>query len=179
MISSNTLESGALVITLGTFEVTTNGHVQVVEENAASWPRYTFRFEEKGKDQMMRCPPGPLDGEAREEWERRALRPWRMEIKRSLLAERGWWCERCGDLSQVLDLDEGVVPRCDMGGLSLEKRARAFAEVNLFLLCPDCNREQAHDRDGAFRRACERYGEEMVRAWYQSLGLKAPRREWL
>jgi hypothetical protein len=123
-------------------------------------------------------PPVPEPGESREDWERRALRPWRLEMKRKLLLERGPMCERgCGRRAQ--DLDEAVVPRCDMGGLSLDQRRLAFCEVNLALLCAECNRNEAHDREGAWARACQRHGEAAVRAWYAGLGLKAPRREWM
>ena len=122
----------------------------------------------------LRYPPHSLPGQTRLQWERDRLNPWRMEIKRLLLDERGWRCERCGVTGTVLDLDEGILPRCDMRGLSLEQRRLAFCEVQLFLLCPRCNRESAHDRDGAFERACARYGDQVVREWYVSLGLRAP-----
>jgi hypothetical protein len=127
---------------------------------------------------FLRFPPKPEPGESLLDWEARALRPWRMEMKRKLLAERGRMCERgCGNPAQ--DLDEGLLTRGDMRGLSLEKRRLAFGEPNLFLLCRQCNRHEAHDREGAFLRACQRYGEETVRAWYASLELKAPRADWL
>jgi hypothetical protein len=128
---------------------------------------------------MIRIPPPPREGESRQQWETWALRPWRMDVKMALLAQRGWKCERCGSTVRPFDLDEGIVPRCDMGGLSLDQRRMAFAEVNLFIVCARCNRYEAHDRDGAFRRACTRYGESVVRSWYASLGLKAPRADWL
>jgi len=121
-------------------------------------------------------PPPPLDGETRQEWEARALRPWRMEKKRNLLNHRGWKCERCGARSEVLDLDEGIVPRSSMRGLPLEKRRIAFGLYNLFILCPACNREEAHQQEWAFERSCQRYGESHVRAWYASIEFKAP--EW-
>lgn len=105
------------------------------------------------------------------------MNPWRNEEKRRLLAERGWACERCGGAAE--HLDEGIVPRGDMRGFDLEQRQIAFASCNLFLLCARCNVEEAHDREGAFRRACGRYGEEAVREWYGSLKLKVPRKEWL
>jgi len=124
----------------------------------------------------IRYPPEPEDGQSRVEWEKVHLNPWRNEMKRRLLAERGTACERCGQ--PAWDLDEGIVPRADMRGFSLEQRRLAFGEVNLFLLCGRCNRESAHDRDGAWARACARYGEKAVREWYAGLGLRAPRREW-
>jgi hypothetical protein len=128
---------------------------------------------------MFRFPPEPEDGQTRIEWEWNLLNPWRNEIKRRLLAERGWRCERCGSRQLPLDLDEAIVPRADMRGLSLDRRRLAFGEPNLSIACAECNRESAHDRDGAWERACARYGEEAMRDWYRSLNLKAPRKEWL
>lgn len=128
---------------------------------------------------MIRTPPLPRKGESRKAWEARVLRPWRMEIKRALLVQRGWRCERCGSGVPPFDLDEGIIPRADMRGLDLEQRRMAFAEVNLFVICANCNRYEAHDRDGSFARACARYGEDAVREWYASLGLRAPRVDWL
>jgi len=122
---------------------------------------------------LIEYPPEPLSGETRIEWERRALNPWRMEMKRKLFARRGPTCERCGE-RRAIDLDEGIVPRCDMRGLSVKQRRIAFGSCNLFLLCEKCNRESAHDREAAFRRACGRFGEREVRAWYAGIGLKAP-----
>jgi len=78
----------------------------------------------------------------------------------------------------AVDLDECLVTRGDMRGLDLEQRRLAFASCNLALLCARHNREEAHDRDGAWARACERYGEDAVRKWYAGLGLKAPRKDW-
>jgi hypothetical protein len=66
-----------------------------------------------------------------------------------------------------------------MKGFSLDRRRLAFGEPNLSIACARCNRESAHDRDGAWVRACARYGEEAMRDWYWSLDLKAPRKEWL
>ena len=128
--------------------------------------------------QWVRFPPPPREGETRLQWERRALNPWRQEEKGRLVRERGYACERCGD-DRAIDLDEGIVPRCDMGGLSLEQRRLAFGSPNLFLLCAHCNREEAHQREWAFEQACKRYGEQAVREWYFQLNLKVPRREWL
>jgi hypothetical protein len=126
---------------------------------------------------VIRYPPHPFAGETREQWERRALRPWRMAEKARLLAERGPMCERCGERAQ--DLDECCVTRGDMRGLNLGKRRLAFASCNLALLCARCNRESAHDRDGAWERNCGIYGKERMQEWYESLGLRAPRRAWL
>jgi ribosomal protein L37AE/L43A len=126
---------------------------------------------------MIEYPPEPLPGESRAEWDRRVA-PWRMEMKRKLLARRGWRCERCGQQGGVLDLDEALVTRGDMRGLSLEQRRLSFGEVNLAIVCADCNRTR-HDREGAWARACGRYGEDVVRAWYASLRLRAPRAEWM
>ena len=120
----------------------------------------------------IRYPPPALKGQSRQEWEHIALRGWRMEEKRRLIAERGWRCERCG--AAATDLDEGILPRCDMRGLSLEQRRLAFCSINCFLLCARCNREEAHQRGWAFGQACQRYGEQRVREWYGSLGLRAP-----
>ena len=126
----------------------------------------------------IRYPPEPHENETRIEWERRALRPWRMEEKARLLRKRGYRCERC-EKRPVSDLDESIVPRCDMMGLSLEQRRLAFGTPNLTLSCQVCNRERAHDQAGAFERACQRYGEQRVREWYASLCLRAPRHEFL
>ena len=101
-----------------------------------------------------------------------AIGRWRMEEKRRLLHERGPLCERCGARAQ--DLDEGIVTRGDMRGFSKDQKRIAFASANLFLLCADCNRNQAHQRKWAFEQSCKRYGEQAVREWYGSLELKAP-----
>ena len=66
-----------------------------------------------------------------------------------------------------------------MRGLDLDRRRLAFATCNMELACPACNREAAHDRDGAWERACARFGEGAMREWYGGLALKAPRKEWL
>jgi hypothetical protein len=124
----------------------------------------------------IRYPPEPLPDEQPREWDTR-LRAWRMEEKRRLLAERGWNCQRCG--ARATQLDEGIVTRGDMRGFSLEQKRLAFASCNLFLLCADCNVNQAHDREGAWAKACAWYGEDAVRAWYFQLHLKAPRKEFL
>lgn len=126
----------------------------------------------------IRYPPAALPGESRVEWERRALNPWRQQEKRRLMLERGYICERCGQQAAI-DLDESLIPRCDMGGFDLDQRRIAFSSPNLTLACMDCNREQAHDRDAAWKRAVARYGEDTVRAWYFQLHLKAPRIDWL
>ena len=125
----------------------------------------------------IRYPPEPEPGQGREDWERKLLNPWRQEEKRRLLSERGRLCERCGE-RVAIDLDETILPRCDMGGLSLAQRRLAFASVNLTLSCVTCNRHHAHDRAGAWKRACKLYGEDVVREWYRSLGLKAPRHDF-
>jgi len=101
-----------------------------------------------------------------------------MEMKRKLLLRRGPMCERCGQ-RRAVDLDEGIVPRCDQRGLAVAQRRLAFGSCNLFLLCESCNRESAHDREGAFRLACERFGEREVRNWYAGIGLKAPDRRFM
>ena len=98
---------------------------------------------------------------------------WRIKEKGRLFVERGYTCERCG-LNIATDLDEGIVPRCDMRGFSKGQRQKAFASCNLFLLCARCNREEAHQREWAFEQSCKRYGEDKVRQWYSSLELKAP-----
>ena len=123
--------------------------------------------------QWVRFPPPPREGETRIEYERRALNRWRMAEKERLLRERGTICERCR-MQPATDLDEGIIPRCDQRGLSLEQRRIAFASCGLFLLCAKCNREEAHQREWAFEQACQRYGEQKVRAWYASLQLKVP-----
>jgi len=128
---------------------------------------------------MLHYPPEPWPGESRIDWEQRALNPWRNEIKRHLLAERGWACEREGCERPAEHLDEAIIPRCDMRGLSVEQRWLAFCEVNLAVLCAECNTASAHDRDGAWDRACSRYGEQTMKTWYASLGLKAPRKDWV
>ena len=122
----------------------------------------------------IRYPPEPYENETRLQWEARCLRPWRMEEKARLLRERGPMCERPGCTTVAIDLDEGIIPRCDMRGLPLWKRRLAFGTCNLFLLCARCNREEAHQVEWAFERACQRYGEQRVRAWYASLELRAP-----
>lgn len=123
-------------------------------------------------------PPEPEEGQTRVEWERTHLNPWRQLMKGKLLARHGPMCARgCGRFG--IDYDEPLLPRCDMGGLSLEKRRLAFASCNGELCCAPCNRESAHDRDAAWERACERYGEGAVRAWYAGIGLRAPRADWL
>lgn len=133
----------------------------------------------------IRYPPSVLSGESRAAWEKRALRPWRMEIKIKLLNERGWKCERCSkkftpsDITSTIHLDETIIPRCDMRGLSVQKRRLAFCEINLTLSCQNCNCNHGHDRRGAFKRACQLYGESIVRDWYDSLGLKAPIYEFM
>lgn len=121
-------------------------------------------------------PPEP-DGMDRKAWERDVLRPWRMEVKEQLFLERGCMCERCGGAAS--DLDEGCVTRGDMRGLSAEQKRIAFASVNLFILCAECNRYRAHQRDWAFWQASKRYGENVVRDWYLSIGLKVPRVDFL
>ena len=126
----------------------------------------------------IRYPPPAREGETRIDWERRALRPWRMDEKQRLFRERGTICERCR-MQPAQDLDEGCVPRCDMRGFSLEQRRIAFSSANLFLLCVDCNRNQAHQREWAFEQSCSRYGEQAVREWYGSLDLKAPDRRFM
>jgi hypothetical protein len=102
-----------------------------------------------------------------------------MGEKLALLAERGWTCQREGCGAQAQDLDEAILTRGDMRGFSWEQRRLAFCSINLELVCARHNREEAQDREGAWARACERYGEEKMRAWYRSMGLRAPRREWL
>jgi len=123
-------------------------------------------------------PPEPLEGEDRRSWEVRALNPWRMEMKAKMLARRGPLCARgCGRMA--VDYDEPIIPRCSMRGLSLEKRRLAFASANAELTCIPCNRESAHDRDGAWRRAVERFGLEAMQIWYASLELRAPDRRFM
>ena len=116
-------------------------------------------------------PPTAILGESRQDWERRALNPWRMEMKRKLLVTRGNLCERgCGRMAT--DLDEPIVPRADMRGLSLEQRRLAFSTANMELACSRCNRESPHDRAGAWERACKRFGLDTMIDWYASLGLR-------
>lgn len=64
-------------------------------------------------------------------------------------------------------------------GTGIIRLQYAFASCNLFLLCARCNREEAHQREWAFRTACDRYGEGAVRAWYASLELRASRYEFM
>jgi len=123
-------------------------------------------------------PPPALEGESRINWERRALNPWRNQMKAWLFVERGPMCEREGCHNRATQLDEAIVPRCDMRGFSPDQRRIAFGEINLALLCADCNCNQAHDRTGAFERACQRYGRETVTDWYHSLNLRAPDRRF-
>jgi len=126
----------------------------------------------------LRMPPPPLEEEDWKSWYRRACAPWRNEIKLELWRQRPA-CERDGCQRSSCDLDEGVVTKGDMRGFSVEQRRIAFAECNLFMLCQTCNRERAHQRDRAFEKSCDRYGEDVVRGWYDSLQLRAPRIEWL
>ena len=125
----------------------------------------------------IRYPPEPLDGETRTQYHMRALNFWRMEEKRRLVYERGWACERCG--AKMEHLDECLVTRGNARGFPLWKYRLVFASCNLALLCADCNVNQAHDRDGAWARACQRYGRAAVVGWYASLQLKAPRADWI
>lgn len=127
----------------------------------------------------IRYPPEPGPNESRLEYHRRVLNAWRMQEKAILLLERGNICEREGCSSPVSDLDEGVLPRSSMLGLPLWKRRLAFASCGLFLLCAKCNREEAHQIEWAFNRACDRYGEQRVREWYFSLELKAPYHQFM
>jgi len=88
-------------------------------------------------------------------------------------------CEREGCDRVAEDLDEPIITRGDMRGLSLQQRRLAFSTANMEIACSICNRESAHDREAAFRRACERFGEREVRAWYAGIGLKAPDRRFM
>ncbi len=124
-------------------------------------------------------PPEPNEEDTRESWERRALRPWRMEVKHQLLTQRGFKCAREGCPNRAQDLDEAILTRQEMRGLSLAQRRLAFASCNLELVCADHNRNGAQDREGAWARACARYGERTMRRWYAGIGLKAPRAEWM
>ena len=127
----------------------------------------------------IRYPPEPLEGETRQEYYDRVLRPWRMDEKRKLLRERGPMCARPGCLNRSQDLDESILTRQEMRGLPLWKYRLAFCNVNLELACARHNRESAQDREGAWERACARYTEKSVREWYAGLELRAPRKGWL
>lgn len=132
-----------------------------------------------GKGYAIRYPPEALPGETRKQYHARELNRWRMEEKRRLATERGWTCEREGCEARMEHLDECLVTKGDARGLSIEQYRLVFASCNLALLCARHNVEEAHDRDGAWARAVARYGRERVVAWYASLGLKAPRRDWM
>ena len=104
---------------------------------------------------------------------------WRMREKARLIDERGWTCERPGCNNRIEDLDEAIVTRKNMMGLSLEQKRIAYCTINLELVCARHNREGAQDREGAWQRAVERYGLETCQQWYASIGFKSPEKRFM
>lgn len=79
----------------------------------------------------------------------------------------------CG--SGANDLHEGIVWRGEAQGFDKRTRKKVFAECNSFALCRDCHLSPP-PREWFFERACNRYGEDVVRDWYASFGWKVPPR---
>lgn len=121
---------------------------------------------------IIQFPPEIEPDMTRLDWERQLLNPWRARMKRLVAARQGGLCARCGQPG--IDLDEPIIPRCDMRGLSLEQRRLAFGSCNMEYACIACNRESAHDRLAAWERAVALFGLDAMRAWYMGIGLKAP-----
>lgn len=108
----------------------------------------------------------------------RLLSEKRKKLKSYLLAKRGWRCEVCGTRGGITDLHEGIVSREDVRGWKREDRLLIHCAINCFIVCRYCHREHRLSREDAWRLACERYGDEAVREWYEGLPWKAgtPRR---
>lgn len=101
----------------------------------------------------------------------------RKELWIVIVRKRGLKCQRCGETSGLIDLAEGFVSRGDVQGWPVRKRDLIFHEYNCFLLCRKCHKEYGFDREWAWWQACNEYGQEEVRAWYEGLPWKkgAPR----
>lgn len=121
----------------------------------------------------IRYPPEPEPGMSKADWLNKVLRPWRQEEKRRLIAEWGLACARCGAVG--VDLDEAIITRAQMRGMPVWKMRLAYASCNLELVCAECNRNRAQDRDGAWQRACRRYGRTAVENWYEGVMFKSRR----
>lgn len=111
---------------------------------------------------------------------------WRNDLTYHLTWEvREPKCESCGKDYQsgtFFDLHEGIVTRGDVQGWSKRRRGLIFCEVNCFLLCRAChtNWGEVFPREKAWELSCERYGEEVMREWYEGLPwkIRVPRRFW-
>lgn len=105
----------------------------------------------------------------------KAVDIWREALQQHLFKQFGWKCRSCGfDKTNVFDLHEGIVTRGDCQGWLFEYRGLVFHEFNCFNLCRDChtNWGEVFPREKAWELSCKRYGEGIVREWYEGLPWK-------
>lgn len=97
-----------------------------------------------------------------------------------IVRKRGLKCQRCGETHGPIDLAEGFVSRGDVQGWPIRNRDLIFHEYNCCLCCRTCHGEHGFDREWFWAQACNEYGEEEVRAWYEGLPWKSgePPREF-
>jgi len=88
------------------------------------------------------------------------------QLKKRLIQERGPLCSRCQDRNAT-DLHHALIPR-------MKSKPELNVEYNAELLCKECH---AHPGGYAERlvfwhKMCSWYGDDVMKAWYDGLGLK-------
>ena len=87
------------------------------------------------------------------------------QLKARLIDERGSLCERCR-INNATDLHHSLIGR-------MKRKPELNVEYNAELLCKECHANKGNylQRYRFWQKQCQRYGEEVMREWYDGLSL--------
>ena len=87
------------------------------------------------------------------------------QLKARLIDERGSLCERCR-INNATDLHHSLIGR-------MKRKPELNVEYNAELLCKECHANKGNyiQRYRFWQKQCRRYGEEVMREWYDNLPL--------
>jgi hypothetical protein len=96
---------------------------------------------------------------------------WRAYLKEKLLAQRHFRSDWSGEKLFAVEVHEGILTRANVPK-GVWWHFMIFCEINSFLLLPEEHRPSPPSRAWCIQKAYQRYGQEAVKEWYESLPFK-------
>jgi hypothetical protein len=96
---------------------------------------------------------------------------WRAYLKLELLRKRQWRSDWSGRYLSTCEMHEGILTRAN-APLGLPFFWMIYHEYNCFLLLTEEHHPQPPSRGWCIQKSFERYGEDAVRDWFNSIPFK-------